>query len=707
MVGNWLRVSVIGLSLGLFPLTAAAAQDQTRDQEDQVKDSQSTTTTLDTVVVTASSAQETKREVTSNITVITEEDIKKSMTSDLGQLLNQNGFQIYSTSGNGGGNSALYIRGIGNSSLSNELEGNTLILLNGHRTGTSALNLKDLGNVERVEIIRGPAAVQYGTSAMGGVVNIITKRGEEGFTASAEMGMGSYNRFDQILSMSGAKNGFDFAGSITHSKVDDYRTGAGNTWRHTAVDDRLGLDLDAGYTFLENHRIGAHFNYFKMNDGELPGGGWPDTSIWPDNFGNYDDTTYNTTFSYEGHTGDKRFSWAVDYTFGQYDNKSLSYYDHNFPYGPPFYPVPNYRSTDTTDLQQGQARITFDNKLLMLTAGFDAIKYDLDASSNSSYDSSYTKVESTDYAGYLLGKLRLFDEKVIVSAGGRYDSYENTDERSGYSVSDSNFSPSIGLAWLPVSFLKLRANYAEGFHMPTPRQMAGDSYSYFPNHDLKPETSQGFEVGADVSWKFVDAGLTYFHTKYKDKIAGRSLPGYGYYDHPNSIFENLEGDAIYAGFELSFGADLGKALEQRFKLRPYANFTIMTQRDNSDRRPSYMVSQDPDTLPYVPNMTISYGLDFNHPDWGLSANLNATYFGNSYQNDWNMTTNPYYETKYIYYGGFTVVNLSFEQKLVDFKDKGTMSLRAALNNLFNQDYAYVMDYPMPGRNFYVGLRYTY
>ncbi|MCL2789102.1 MAG: TonB-dependent receptor [Desulfobulbus sp.] len=689
MTGNYLRCTSALLGLTLMGAPGLRAETTT------------TSTSLDEMVVTASSAKEAKKEVTSNITVITEEDIKKSTASDLGQLLNQNGFQTYATSGNGSGSTALYIRGIGNSSLSNELEGSTLILLNGHRTGTSLLNLKDLGNVERIEIIRGPAAVQYGTSSMGGVVNIITKRGEEGYTVDAEVGMGSYSGFNQKLSMSGAKNGFDFAGAITNSKVDDYRTGTGATWKHTSVGDRLGLDLDAGYTFSENHRIGAHFNYFKMSDGELPGGGWPDTSVWPDNFDNYDNTAYNTTLSYEGHTGDKMFSWAADYTFGQYESKSLSYYDQNYPYtyGAPVYPVPNYRSATTTDLQQGQARVTFDNKLLMLTAGFDAIKYDLDA--DNSYNSS--KAKSVDYAGYLLGKLRLFDEKVIVSAGGRYDSYENTDEVGGKNLSDSNFSPSIGLAWLPVNFLKLRANYAEGFHMPTPAQMVGDSYYYAPSPGLKPETSQGAEVGADVSWKCINAGLTYFHTNYKDKIAG--LPSGLPYPQPNYIYGNLAGDSVYAGFELSFGADLGKAMKQRFKLRPYVNITLMTQRDNGDQ--TNYVPQDPGTLPYVPKMTASYGLDFNHPDLGLSANLNLTYFGKSYQNDWNVTTNPTYETKYIYYGGFTVVNLSLEQKLVDFKDKGTMSLRAAINNLFNQDYAYVMDYPMPGRNFYVGLAYHY
>jgi len=73
MSGNWLRASVIGLSLALFMPGVAAAQNEAR----------STTATLDTVVVTATRAEEKLREVTTNVTVITEQDIKKSSASDL------------------------------------------------------------------------------------------------------------------------------------------------------------------------------------------------------------------------------------------------------------------------------------------------------------------------------------------------------------------------------------------------------------------------------------------------------------------------------------------------------------------------------------------------------------------------------------------------------------------------------------------------
>ena len=134
---------------------------------------ESAATSLDAIVVTAGSTEEAKREVSSNITVIDEKIIAMSGAKDLSDLAAKQGLQIYKVPS---GLSGIYIRGLGNRSNPDEFSGNVLILMNGHRTGTNNMSLIGLENVERIEIIRGPAAVQYGSAAMGGVVNIITKK---------------------------------------------------------------------------------------------------------------------------------------------------------------------------------------------------------------------------------------------------------------------------------------------------------------------------------------------------------------------------------------------------------------------------------------------------------------------------------------------------------------------------------------------------
>jgi len=715
MSGNWFRASVIGLIFFLLSPAAASAQGEAR----------STTATLDTVVVTASRTEEKLREVTSSVTVITEKDIKKSTAKNMGQLMSQNGFQTYD---NGGGTSTMYIRGIGGSSMTSAMDFPILFMINGQRTGSINLSLMGLGNVERVEIIRGPAAIQYGPAAMGGVVNIITKRGQEGAsTAMMEVGAGSFGRFDQKLAFSGAgANGVDFSAALAKTKNDDYKTGGGETWRHTRTDGRLGMDLDLGYTFVENHRLGVHFNYFDIKGDQLPASGWPDTKSGPIQYGSNNNFINNTAFSYEGATEEKLLSWNVSYITGRSENKGSSYEERGYPYSyqsaaTAIYEPDKYSVFNTeAGSQQTQANVTYDNGLVALTTGLELMTSDYESFSKTFTNTraaTVSKYKTEDYGAYLLGKLRLMDESLIFTAGGRYDKYKNSSQTvaSAPDISNSNWVPSLGVAWLPVDLLKLRANYSEGFRLPSASQILGNGTTLWPNKDLKPETSKNYEFGADLNWNFVNANLTYFRTDVENKVAslnnlfptrpdGGSTSG----NPRGGQNQNLEGTATYAGLEFGLNAGVGQALDWGFNLTPYASLTWMTTRKQGDKRSTVVVLQDKDVLPNVPEYLAAYGLTFEHEGIGLSSTLNASYFGTRWAMDYSNAHNSTYgNDMYKKFGGFTVVDFSLDKRLWDFEDKGKLGLRAEINNLMNHDYALNMDYPMPGRNFYLGLAYNY
>ena len=117
---------------------------------------QANESTMDTVVVTASRTQELKRELSSNVTIIDEAEIRASTASTVADLAQQQGLLIVTT----GDTSNVQIRGYGNLSMSNEPENTVLTLVNGRRVGSANLGIMGLANVERVEIIRGPSAVQ-------------------------------------------------------------------------------------------------------------------------------------------------------------------------------------------------------------------------------------------------------------------------------------------------------------------------------------------------------------------------------------------------------------------------------------------------------------------------------------------------------------------------------------------------------------------
>ena len=150
----------------------------------------SSITMMEETVVTAGRVEEKKKEITSNITVIDEEEIKNSSAANLGDLLIQKG--IGHSHKYPGGLTPVGIRGLRSETLGVDLEGYVIILLDGHRIATGNASKIMTKNIERVEIIRGPASVQYGSAAIGGIVNVITRQGKGKPTFFAEGMLGSY-----------------------------------------------------------------------------------------------------------------------------------------------------------------------------------------------------------------------------------------------------------------------------------------------------------------------------------------------------------------------------------------------------------------------------------------------------------------------------------------------------------------------------------
>lgn len=123
---------------------------------------------MDTVVVTAKRTEEPLRDVSQNITVFTRKDIEQSGAVSVTDLLKKVGIQVYHDGGAGYGNEGVVIRGGRSSMHGFDIAGDILVLVDGHRTGSDFLGNIGLENTERIEVIRGPGAVQYGAAAMGG-----------------------------------------------------------------------------------------------------------------------------------------------------------------------------------------------------------------------------------------------------------------------------------------------------------------------------------------------------------------------------------------------------------------------------------------------------------------------------------------------------------------------------------------------------------
>lgn len=629
------------------------------------------------MVVTASRTQEAKRELSANVTIISEADIRASTASTLADLMTQQGLMVVST----GDTSSVQVRGYGTLTMSNEPENTVLMLINGRRVGSANLGFMGLANVERIEIIRGPSAVQYGSSALGGVINVITKRGEANKPyASLEVGAGSSGLVREKMAAGGAFGDLDVALGLTNYTRNDLSTSEFGRWHHTDVDHNTMGSLDVGYALAKNHRIGlSHVrgdvaSNLTSGSGGIRGAGANTPSSA---YSAYRKINETTSLSYTGNTDDKRFDWSASYSSGREDNQYKTA-------SPPYI---SFVETQTLNAQVG-----YNGSLVSLSVGVDTLEYRNYASN------APAKPTMADNGAYFSSKLRLLDERLIFSLGGRYDRYTNTSV-SATSYTDSHIGGSYGVAWLPVDGLKLRANYAEGFKMPSPRQVGGSTPYYNANSNLQPEKGKTWEIGADVDWRALAASVTYFHSDYENKIVGVAVTGM-----PLAYqWQNIK-TATLAGVEGSLRYDIGKAFGKGWSLAPYGNFTWLATRRNGDASQRYTYNgSTTDILANTPEWMFSYGVDYADPAYKFKSRLSANTYGTVLTRDYTRSGSPYFERPM-----GTVVNWSVDKELAELSNKaGTLSLRAEINNLFNGRNEIYWGYPGQGRNFYAGIRYDY
>ena len=226
------------------------------------KDQAPETVNLEDVVVTASRFQEEIKTVPANVTVITTENIKNSTARNIPDLLrSQVGIHVNDITGNKRSFS-VDLRGFGAAATTN-----TLVLVDGRRVNQPDLSGTDwslisLDRVERIEIIRGGrGSVLYGDNASGGVINIITKKGDD-FNVNGEIMAGSYDSFDTNASVSGTSGKVSYALSGRYADSDGYRDNSDTEFK----------DIGGNLTWFIGDRLNLNFStdYHKDNAG-LPG----------------------------------------------------------------------------------------------------------------------------------------------------------------------------------------------------------------------------------------------------------------------------------------------------------------------------------------------------------------------------------------------------------------------------------------------------
>jgi outer membrane receptor protein involved in Fe transport len=671
---------------------------------------------LEGIVVTSRRTPELRSSIPQKVEVVTRSDLDHTVGDDVTEVLKKDaGLDVIQYPG--------LLSGVSVRGFRPQFSGinpHTLILLDGRPAGATNLATIDVGMVERIEVLKGPASALYGSSAMGGVVNIITRRSDGALHGRASGGYGSFESYRGQANLGGeVGGGVDFDLSLAAAgRGAGYRTGGHRLLGHETITKALASggsvtvpdftrdttlafteyatrsgSLRVGYDLGDGWRANARGGFFQGDHVQSPG-------------------DLNTPFPFptlndlSRYTGDAGVTGAVGRqevsVRGYLSRETTSYYDDAT--DPTFI---NYRLPIRWYGVQAQDVVRLGAH--SLTAGVDYSAAE-QTSENFSAPSTPTAPYSPDagiysVAAFAEAKLNLLDERLVATLGGRLDrvdfSVKQTDLLPGSapgSRADMVFNPSAGLLYRLGGGARLHGSVGRAFVTPESFNVAGYSEQRLTpgsvsvargNPDLEPEHSVSWDAGIGLlrEREGVDLDLTYFHTDVRGRISTRSVAA------PAGTF-GMEGDTVVSittylnadraeirGLEGRASYNLGAAMERPYSLRLFANATRFLRA----REITAGMATD---IRNVADMTAVLGTEYDDLK-RFSARLSGRYVGERLDTDFSDFAN----IGDVRYPPFLVLDASASLRLGD-----RYRLGLAVGNLTDESYYEVRGYNLPGRN---------
>lgn len=439
----------------------------------------SDTINIDEVTITGTKTKVNRNIVPLTVSIIPKERIEYSSESALlpvlseqvpGMFITQRGITGFGVSTGSAGQISL--RGVGGNPNTQ-----VLILHNGNPQfmGIMGHPLADAyiaSDVEKVEVIRGPASTLYGTNAMGGVINIITReQKEKGFTANSRIMYGSYNTQKYMVNGGYKSNKFNVFASFNHDQTDGHRDSSdfkiNNGYIRTGYDINSHLSINSDFSLAN----------FKATDPGMEGS----------KAGYLIDITRGMgAISLDNNYDQTNGSFRFFYNYGEH-NITDGFHSKDNNYGALIY--------QSFKLFKGNT----------LTGGIDFKKYGGIAENVKAMHGSGMVFGDTtvkEVAGYIYSQQELFS-RLVLNAGFRLE------HNSVYGYEPV---PTGGIAYHPVSSTTIKASVAKGFRSPTIREL----YLWGTANDrLKPEKMINYEIG--IMQKLLENKLSLELTVYKAK----------------------------------------------------------------------------------------------------------------------------------------------------------------------------------------------
>jgi len=535
---------------------------------------------LDEVIVTGTMPKVNLRNLPMSISVISGKQIDERMQPSLlpllteevpGLFISQRGVMGYGVANGAAG--GMSIRGIGGAPTSG-----VLVLIDGHPQymGLMGHPLADSYQsimTERVEVVRGPASVLYGSNAMGGVINIITKKQpQEGLRQSTRIMYGSYNTLSAEVMNGWKKEKLHLVGNIGYNRSDGHR--------ENMDFEQFNGYAKAGYDMTENWSSFIDLNLSKTLSSN-PG---PLSNLMIDNDADILRGVASAVLENEY----SRTSGAVKffYNFGSHEiNDGISIASSALP--------PDYRFRSNDQMFGFSAYQSYSffagNKT---TAGFDFQRFGGKAWNKFPDEADNVEladVHLNDAAGYVNMQQTLLNNRLTMNAGIRLDHHE---------INGSEWIPQLGLSYNPSSSTVLKAIVSKGFRNPTIREM----YMFPPqNPDLKPERLWNYE-------------LSYLQTLFNNQLSlGVNL----FYIKGDNMIQVAIADGrplnINSGQVENSGIELSSSWQATQSLRFSANYSYLDM--------TYKILAAPEHKLYVSG-------NYTKERWNFSSGLQ--YIGNLY-----------------------------------------------------------------------------
>jgi vitamin B12 transporter len=599
------------------------------------------------VVVSATLIETPVSEIGSSVTVITEKEIERDQKRTLPDVLRTvPGLNVVQTGGPGG-KTSVFLRG----SNSNH----TKVLIDGidvndpSQDGVFDFGQVPTSDIAQIEVLRGPQSSLYGSDAIGGVVNIVTKTGEGPPQFRGRLEAGSFETFNQSASVSGSVSRFHYSFNVAHFLIDDTpvtpldllppgRERINDSYENLTLSTKLGADLTDvfGVDF-----VGRFTESTLWFTGE-------DFSFFPSVPAATQTEQNARQLFLRGEARLSLFGGAFKNRFGVgYANYRTTIQAPDTGFG---LPPENINHGDRIKFNwQGNVELGKGHALIL----------GLEDQTDRLLDSPIS-VENGNSAGFAELQSEIVPN-LFVAASGRYDDNERFGGKGTWRIAPAYLIPRSGT--------KLKASYGTGFKAPSLTQLfvSFPAFNFFANPNLEPEESEGFDFGFEqsVAEERVQFGATYFHNDITNLIAA------------NATFTSL----INVGAATTQGVEtfMSVAVTERFKVR--ADYTYTDAIDDTTglellRRPKHKASLNVVWIP-IDRLTIS----------ASALYVGSQVDGNRSFSIQRLDTDPYF-----------LVNLAADYDL----GKG-VTLFARIDNVFDERYENPTGFQRPGFGAFAGI----